>query len=134
MKDSCEVNGGQTLTEVLFAVAVASLVLLGLTRASISALRNAQFAKNQSLATQYAQKGMEEVRQMRDQNPEEFWAKAATGNSTTETTPLTGVFTQEITFYHQFENKMVVTVVVWWEDAQGRHESRLVSYLTKWSD
>ena len=52
-------NSGQTLVEVVLAVAVASLILVGLTRATTEALRNAQFAKNQSLATQYAQEAME---------------------------------------------------------------------------
>lgn len=127
-------NSGQTLTEVLFAVAIASLVLVGLTHATTTALKNSQFAKNQSLANQFAQKGMEQTRQLRDQSPDEFWAKADLGDENTETERLSPLLIKEVTYHRLTTDKMEVTVVVKWQDSSGEHRSELVSYLTKWKD
>lgn len=56
---------GQTLIEVLVAITAAVLVISAIAVAIISALNNAQFSKNQNMATQYAQEGMEIIRQIR---------------------------------------------------------------------
>ena len=57
---------GQTLIEVLIGLATSVVVIAAITTATISALNNATFSKNQNLATQYAQQGMELMRKMRD--------------------------------------------------------------------
>ncbi|RJQ37115.1 hypothetical protein C4559_03995 [Candidatus Microgenomates bacterium] len=57
---------GQTLIEILIAMSAAVIVLSAITLTVISALSNAQYSKNQNLATQYAQEGMEVVRKIRD--------------------------------------------------------------------
>lgn len=59
---------GQTLLEMVVVIAVALLVVSALTFATISSLRNSQYAKNQSLATKLAQEGVEKVRVIRDRN------------------------------------------------------------------
>jgi len=59
-------ESGQTLIEVLIAFATLAVVVTASTMAVISALNNAQFVKNQHLATQYAQQGMEIIRSMRE--------------------------------------------------------------------
>lgn len=61
-------QSGQTLLEVLVALSVILLIVSAVTIAVISSLSNAQFSKNQSLANQYAQEGIEVVRRMRDSN------------------------------------------------------------------
>ena len=57
---------GQSLVEVLVALALAAVIITGVIFAITSALNNAQFSRNQNLATAYAQQGMEAVRAMRD--------------------------------------------------------------------
>lgn len=59
---------GQTLIEVVIVIAVMVIVVSALTFATIASLRNAQFAKNQSLATKWAQDGIEKVRSIRDRD------------------------------------------------------------------
>lgn len=59
---------GQTLIEVLIAFATLAVVITSATLTVISALNNAEFVKNQHLATQYAQQGMEIVRSIRENN------------------------------------------------------------------
>ena len=57
---------GQTLIEVLVSFGVAVVLVSAITIAVLSALSNAQFSKNQNLATQYAQQGMEIIKQMQN--------------------------------------------------------------------
>lgn len=57
---------GQSLVEVLISLSIAIAVLSAITVAVVYSLRNAQFSKNQNLATHYASQGMEVIRQIRD--------------------------------------------------------------------
>ncbi len=59
---------GQTLIEVLVGLAAAVIVIAAITVAAVSSLNNAEYSRDQSLATQYTQEGIEVVRNMRDQN------------------------------------------------------------------
>jgi Tfp pilus assembly protein PilV len=57
---------GQTLIEVLIALATAVIVVSGITVLAISSLSNVQFTKEQDQATKYAQEGMEVTRGIRN--------------------------------------------------------------------
>jgi type II secretory pathway pseudopilin PulG len=65
-------TGGQTLVELLIALSIAIVVITSMTIAVVSSLNNAAFSKNQTLATQYAQEGMEIVKQMQVSNYQTF--------------------------------------------------------------
>jgi hypothetical protein len=54
---------GQGLLEALVALSAAVIIIAGMTIAAITAVSNSDFAKYQSLATDYAQQGMEIVKQ-----------------------------------------------------------------------
>jgi prepilin-type N-terminal cleavage/methylation domain-containing protein len=56
---------GQTLIEVLVALGLAGVVITAATIVVTASLNNAQFSRDQQLATNYAQEGMEIVRQIR---------------------------------------------------------------------
>lgn len=72
MGESLLINSkGQTLIEVLVALAAAVVVVYAITTAVITALNNAQFSKNQVMAAQYAQQGIEVLRHVRDSD----WSK-----------------------------------------------------------
>ncbi len=57
---------GSTLIEVLIALGVAVGIISAITIAVITGLSNTQSAKNQNLATQYAEQGMEVVQTLRN--------------------------------------------------------------------
>lgn len=57
---------GQTLIEVLVGLSAAVVVIAAITVAGISSLNNAQFSRDQNLATHYTQEGVEILRNMRD--------------------------------------------------------------------
>ena len=59
---------GQTLIEALVALGAAVIVLSAITVAVVSALNNVQYTKNQDLATQYGQQGIEIMRQISESN------------------------------------------------------------------
>ena len=59
---------GQTLVEALVALGAAVVVIAAITIATISGLNNVQYGKNQNLATQYAQEGLEYVRHLSQAN------------------------------------------------------------------
>jgi Tfp pilus assembly protein PilV len=63
-----EKQNGQTLIEALIALGAAVLVLSAITVAVISATNNVEYTKNQNLATQYAQQGVEIMRQVSQSN------------------------------------------------------------------
>lgn len=63
---------GQTLIEALVALGAAVLVLSAITVVVISAINNSQYTKNQNLATQYAQQGVEIMRQISQSDWETF--------------------------------------------------------------
>lgn len=57
---------GQTLVEVLVALGIITIIITALTGVVITSMGNARNSKDQNQATQYAQEGMEIVRQIRD--------------------------------------------------------------------
>lgn len=59
---------GQTLIEVLVALSAAVVVISAITVTVISSLNNTEYSRDQNLATQYSQEGLETVRNMRDQD------------------------------------------------------------------
>ena len=67
---------GQTLVEVLVALSSAVIIITAITILVISSLNNAEYGKNQNLATQYAQEGMEIIRKIRDSDPQTFYGIA----------------------------------------------------------
>ncbi len=72
MKKRFNDQTGQTLIEAIAALGVGVVVVTAIVVVVISALNNAQFSKNQNLAAQYAQQGMEIMRQMRDSDWSSF--------------------------------------------------------------
>lgn len=80
---------GQTLIEVLVGLATAVVVIAAITTATISSLNNATFSKNQNLATQYAQQGMEFMRKLRDNSYSTFQGLSGTYCLAKECTKLT---------------------------------------------
>jgi prepilin-type N-terminal cleavage/methylation domain-containing protein len=57
---------GQTLIEVLVALGIIVVVASALSGLVVTSMGNVRFSKDQSLAAQYAQEGMEIVRDIRD--------------------------------------------------------------------
>lgn len=69
MKHSWKNNNsekGQSLIEAVAALGVVTIVLTALSIAVLLGLRNSEFTRKETIATQYAQQGMEIIRNIRD--------------------------------------------------------------------
>ncbi len=123
-------NRGQSLIEVIVALALIAAVVLGLVKVTITSVNNAGFARDQRTATKYAQEGIENARKSKEETPVTFWAKS--GLQTAETL---GKFTRGITYTPndaQNPSSMTILVEVPWIDSKGEHQSSLQTNLTKW--
>lgn len=61
-------SSGQSLVEILIALAVTAVVILALVVISLMGLKNAQFAQNQAKVTKYAQEAIDQIKTIRDRN------------------------------------------------------------------
>lgn len=145
-------QNGQTLLEVLVALGVGIFILTAMTSAILGSLANAQFSKNQNLATLYAQQGMEIVRDIRNTDWSNFYNTYTSASPTTFCLPkggtspnsgsclpadyIDGFFKREIKFARDALdpiNKIQVTATVSFTDSKGEHKSELVSVFTNWN-
>lgn len=78
---------GQSLMEVLIALSIIAFVASAVGGVIVSSLNNAQFGKNKTLATKYAQEGLEAIRELRNKNYTVF--KAYSGEYCLGTIPAT---------------------------------------------
>lgn len=67
-------SDGQSLVEVIVALAIAALVAVGLVKATSFGIKNTRFSSNQSQLKSIAQKKINEIVFEAKQNPLEFWA------------------------------------------------------------
>lgn len=132
---------GQTLLEVLAALGAGIVILIAITSAVLSSLSNAQFSKNQNLATLYAQQGMEMMRDLRNKD----WNSFASRNGSFCLLPsgilvsglcgtadyIDGIFKRAVVFETVSSGKRV-TVTVSFTDSKGEHKSELISVFTNW--
>lgn len=65
-------QSGQSLIEALVALGAAVVIVSAVAIAVITAQNNADFSKNQNLATQYARQGMEILRKIREESWQTF--------------------------------------------------------------
>ncbi len=104
-------QSGQTLIEALLALIVVIVIITAVVTAVITSLSGATFTKNQNLASQYAQEGIDIARNMKDSDFASFSALnndqyycAAQGSTSLDSsscsTKLNGIFTRKIYINH----------------------------------
>lgn len=122
-------KNGISLLEVIIAMAVSIVLIAGLVFSVTASLRNSQFAKNQTLATKFAQEGLEKIRGYRDQNT---WATFISPSGCVAYNPgvVPAQFTRIKTCSLLDPDKMQVIVTVSWTDPTGTHKSQLSSYFS----
>lgn len=135
---------GQTLFELIIALAVAVLIITGIIKIVTLSVRNAAFAKNQAEATRFSQEALEWIRSERDRSWTTFqtrsnqiwclttvaWQKSAPcaqGDEIADTNIL-----READLSSLSDRSIEVVVRAWWEDAAGVHEARTGTILTDW--
>lgn len=131
MSGSQKLQLGQSMIEVLAALAVVIIVLVGLVGGVTYSVRNASFARDQSLATQSAQKLIEEAREKRDDDPEGFFADV--DGQCDLSLVKEGIFYKKRECTFDFvTNAVTVVVTVAFPEEAGPHGSKLETTLTNW--
>ncbi len=133
-------NKGQSLYEVVFAIAIATLVLTGVVTLSTSAIRNSTYSKNKAEATKYTQEAAEWLRGQKDED----WDNLATHLTTNEGKCLgqlnwsagngceiDDTFSRLIVLT-QIAGDIEAQVVVKWSDGQGEHQVKTITTYTNW--
>lgn len=145
---------GQSLFEVIFALAVASLVMIGIVSLAASSVRNSTFARNTTLSTRLAQEVSEWLREQRDANDWSvfssyanaggiFYCLQTLGSSfPAQGNCGAGAYVAGTTFIREANLRLITSIspddtvetiiTVKWSDAQGLHETRTITQFTRW--
>jgi type II secretory pathway pseudopilin PulG len=147
---------GQSLFEIILALAIATIIIVALVALASSAIRNSNFSKNKTLATRYSQEATEWLRGERDGDFDAFflkaaipqyclsslvWAEATVGPCTSGQEITDTPFFREVGFIRSTiivgglpKNVVEAEVNVFWTDAQGVHEVKSVTNFTDWRE
>lgn len=142
-------ESGQSLFEVVLALALITLVIVALVILASNSIRNVTFSRNKTRATRLAQQANEWIRGQRDADWDAFAANATSCGSPPHTqclntlswgncgscgdSELVGdIFKREISFPEVNAQDILVETKVYWTDAQGVHEVRSTTILTDW--
>lgn len=128
---------GQSLFEVIFALAVAALIMVGVVSLAASSIRNTTYSRNNSFATRYVQETSEWLREQRDMNWD--YLTSNLGDSCLGDlnwgagcqVPNT-IFQRRVNLTLFGADKIEAKIRVSWDDAQGSHEVRSVTRYTNW--
>jgi Tfp pilus assembly protein PilV len=122
---------GQSLVEALVALAAAVVIVSAIAVAVITSVNNSDFSKNQNLATQYAQEGIEILRNLSQSDWAIFSTYSGTyclnQNSATLTTPSGATCTQNI-------NSFFVRQAVINQGSSSCSSNTKVSVSVAWAD
>jgi type II secretory pathway pseudopilin PulG len=141
---------GQSLFELVVAIAISALVVSALVSITTNSIQNAIFSKNKALAGTYGQQTAEWLRGQRDSDPVAFQVHALTpqwcmaqlawtspGSCGTDSQISGTIFTREVNLVQDFvSGKTIVQadVVVSWEDSLGSHSVTNATNLSDWRE
>ncbi len=140
-------NKGQSLFEVVIALGIISLIIVGVVILGTNSIRNSSFARDKTLATRYAQEATEWARGQRDNSWSTFYSHAADsltwclpslswskrGNcGTTDIISGTPFQRQLIFTLDPNPNNVQVAVRVSWSDGAGMHDVTSITIFTNW--
>lgn len=138
---------GQSLFEVVLALAIVSLIIVGVVLLASSSIRNSTFSRNKTQAQRYAQEATEWLRGERDRDwtlfsqkaltpiwclPVLAWGSAKIG-ACSDTDVIVGTtFRRELSFSTIDSNTIATEVDILWNDNQGLHEVKSSTIFTNW--
>jgi hypothetical protein len=140
---------GQSLFEVVLALGVITAICVGIVSLAVSAIRNASFSKNKTLAGRYAQEVTEWLRSERDTDfnifedniitsprcfPSLNWTGRVGSCGESDNIAGTPLFRVIEFTTNTISGKTVIdaSVRVYWDDAQGAHEVRSTTSFSDW--
>ncbi len=141
---------GQSLFEVVMALAVATIIVVGIVALSATSIKNANYSRDKTLASKYSEEAIEWLRGERDTNfttfvarigtwcfPSLSWSSAIVGVCSSGDVIPNTIFKREITLLSSLvSGKTVIeaSVKVYWEDSRAVHEVNTVTSFTDWRE
>jgi len=118
---------GQMLIEMIVVIGLAVILAIGIIAGTSTSLARTQGNQIRSSALQYAQEGIERMRQQRDAG----WTAFASGAGTTieETS---GIYTRKITPTLSSDQMLIDVLVTWGDETQTDNKVELKTILTQW--
>lgn len=154
MEELINYKKGQSLFEVVIAIAVTGITLVAIIGLVGSTINNSSFSRDRTLAARHTSQAYEWLRLRRDQDWGDFlsWTSPTgkiyclnnlpdypTSPSTgacsgTQTIPGTPFYREMILTYDQLTdpNSVDIEISTTWTDSSGLHESRVSTTLTNW--
>lgn len=144
---------GQTIIELVVMVGVIVVIVMGLVVASTTSLSRSRSTRSRSIATKYAQEGIEIVRNLRNSttwssfntsyvgNPDpRVWCVNDAGsmvaaNGAGNCSPAFNVvseYKRTVSLEYINDDKVLVIATVLWRESQADATSVLQTYLTSW--
>lgn len=129
---------GQSLFEVVFALAISALIIITIVSLANKSLGNTNNSTDRALATRYAQQMTECLREKRDTSWDEFVTLA---NTSCNSFTLPSQFTSKtITFTCSPSNcsspnsvdTVTADIEITWQDGTGKHQVRSITRFTEW--
>lgn len=141
---------GQSLFEVMFAVAVASIIMMSVVALTKQTISGSDFSKNNALASRYAQEATDWIREERDNDWTAFFNRASTNptlclealawGGAPPCPDITGTqFNRSVTLTQVDldatlgDESVEAEVVVTWSDGKGMHQISNISRYTNWN-
>ena len=121
---------GQSLFEVLVAVALAAIIVTSIASVATISLSNSEFARTNSEARQVTQNLLEVARKHRDTNLDCIQNQ----NCIPSTTCPAGFDSCDVNFAYTGGDTANVTATVVWTDGRGEHTVSAQTILTAWQD
>ena len=143
-------DAGQSLFEIILALAVTTLIIVAIVALTSTSIRNTTFSKNKTLASRYSQEATEWLRGERDTDfsvfetraltplyclPALSWGSATIGACASGQQIANTLFRREVSFSSSVVNGKTLIqagIRVYWSDAQGLHEVRSVTNFSDW--
>jgi len=144
-------NKGQSLFEVVVALAISALIITTIVSLVSNSIRNSTFSKNKTLAARYAEEATEWLRGERDREITAFRTNIQTSLNSPRcfnSLSWSGIgacspgeviadtpFTREMTFSISLigaKDLIQADIVVFWNDSQGYHEVRSATNFGDW--
>lgn len=140
-----ETLAGQSIVEVVIALAMISTVLITLVTMAALSIRASTFSRNQTEASRFTGQAAEWLRSEKDASWTVFKSHAATSNwcldslywnkanPCSSSSVISGtIFTRNLKFINNADGSIEADVLTTWTDAQGTHTSPTSIIFTNW--
>lgn len=139
-------QSGQSLFEVVLSLAVITIIIVALIILAANSIKNANFSKTRTLATNYAQDTNEWLRSERDKDFDAFaeraqspyclvelsWTSAKVGSCDPNDFISGTNLQREVSFTILSSTTIEAEVLIYWDDSKGTHEVRTTTDFTDW--